>query len=146
MILPFSILSRQRIPRRKVRRTITIGRGFFRTVPSKGITGARDIRFEDHRYPPRIEVTPPDGSCSSGCPEIPFATRRGAVAQLGERSVRNAEVEGSIPFGSTNAKPRTAVSAVLLLRQRSEAKPDRTSVTMAFLGNHEDCRSSERIA
>ena len=25
----------------------------------------------------------------------------GAVAQLGERSVRNAEVEGSIPFGST---------------------------------------------
>ena len=26
----------------------------------------------------------------------------GAVAQLGERSVRNAEVEGSIPFGSTN--------------------------------------------
>ena len=28
----------------------------------------------------------------------------GAVAQLGERSVRNAEVEGSIPFRST--KPR----------------------------------------
>ena len=26
----------------------------------------------------------------------------GAVAQLGERSVRNAEVEGSIPFGSTS--------------------------------------------
>ena len=26
----------------------------------------------------------------------------GAVAQLGERSVRNAEVEGSTPFGSTN--------------------------------------------
>ena len=25
----------------------------------------------------------------------------GAVAQLGERCVRNAEVEGSIPFGST---------------------------------------------
>ena len=25
----------------------------------------------------------------------------GAVAQLGERSVRNAEVEGSTPFGST---------------------------------------------
>jgi hypothetical protein len=25
----------------------------------------------------------------------------GAVAQLGERRVRNAEVEGSIPFGST---------------------------------------------
>ena len=26
----------------------------------------------------------------------------GLVAQLGERCVRNAEVEGSIPFGSTN--------------------------------------------
>ncbi len=26
----------------------------------------------------------------------------GVVAQLGERSVRNAEVEGSIPFNSTN--------------------------------------------
>ena len=26
----------------------------------------------------------------------------GAVAQLGEHSVRNAEVEGSIPFGSTS--------------------------------------------
>ena len=33
---------------------------------------------------------------------------RGAVAQLGERSVRNAEVEGSIPFRSTrlNSKSR----------------------------------------
>jgi hypothetical protein len=27
---------------------------------------------------------------------------RGAVAQLGERRVRNAEVRGSIPLGSTN--------------------------------------------
>ena len=30
------------------------------------------------------------------------ADKRGAVAQLGERCVRNAEVEGSIPFRSTN--------------------------------------------
>ena len=30
------------------------------------------------------------------------ATKHGAVAQLGERCVRNAEVEGSIPFRSTN--------------------------------------------
>jgi hypothetical protein len=29
------------------------------------------------------------------------APSRGAVAQLGERRVRNAEVEGSIPFRST---------------------------------------------
>ena len=30
----------------------------------------------------------------------------GAVAQLGERCVRNAEVEGSTPFGSTSGKPQ----------------------------------------
>ena len=30
----------------------------------------------------------------------------GLVAQLGERRVRNAEVEGSIPFESTNDKNR----------------------------------------
>jgi hypothetical protein len=30
-----------------------------------------------------------------------IAALRGAVAQLGERCVRNAEVEGSTPFGST---------------------------------------------
>jgi hypothetical protein len=29
----------------------------------------------------------------------------GAVAQLGERLVRNEEVSGSIPLGSTNSKP-----------------------------------------
>ena len=29
--------------------------------------------------------------------------RNGVVAQLGERSVRNAEVEGSIPFNSTKS-------------------------------------------
>ena len=38
--------------------------------------------------------------------DVVFATRRhpgqvGAVAQLGERRVRNAEVRGSIPLGST---------------------------------------------
>ena len=31
----------------------------------------------------------------------------GAVAQLGERSVRNAEVRGSIPLGSTSGWPAT---------------------------------------
>ncbi len=37
----------------------------------------------------------------------------GAVAQLGERSVRNAEVEGSNPFGSTiPLKVSTPVSAI----------------------------------
>src|SRR5437763_2186453 len=37
----------------------------------------------------------------------------GAVAQLGERSVRNAEVTGSIPVGSTSLAPRATV-----IRQR----------------------------
>ena len=32
------------------------------------------------------------------------------MAQLGERRVRNAEVEGSIPFGSTNKKSRTQIA------------------------------------
>ena len=32
---------------------------------------------------------------------VPPPTFNGAVAQLGERSVRNAEVEGSSPFCST---------------------------------------------
>jgi hypothetical protein len=31
------------------------------------------------------------------------ARNRGAVAQLGERRVRNAKVRGSIPLGSTNS-------------------------------------------
>lgn len=36
----------------------------------------------------------------------------GGVAQLGERSVRNAEVEGSIPFGSNSQTAETkAVSS-----------------------------------
>ena len=34
----------------------------------------------------------------------PIVTRDGAVAQLGERRVRNAKVRGSIPLGSTKAK------------------------------------------
>lgn len=33
-----------------------------------------------------------------------IAPRYGGVAQLGERCVRNAEVEGSIPFGSIRQK------------------------------------------
>jgi hypothetical protein len=33
---------------------------------------------------------------------------RGAVAQLGERRVRNAKVEGSIPFRSTTSLSRTS--------------------------------------
>ena len=38
---------------------------------------------------------------SVACPGTASKTRIGAVAQLGERRVRNAEVRGSIPLGST---------------------------------------------
>ncbi len=39
----------------------------------------------------------------------------GAVAQLGERRVRNAKVEGSIPFRSTNTQKPTSLSSAFLL-------------------------------
>ena len=38
--------------------------------------------------------------CALACHDFPG--RIGAVAQLGERRVRNAEVRGSIPLGSTS--------------------------------------------
>ena len=44
-------------------------------------------------------------------PRSPAPNFHGLVAQLGERCVRNAEVEGSIPFKSTNVKSsRFAIS------------------------------------
>ncbi len=52
----------------------------------------RSINFCAFQVPPGLEPKP---FCLY---PIPW---EGAVAQLGERSVRNAEVEGSIPFGST---------------------------------------------
>ena len=44
---------------------------------------------------------------------------RGAVAQLGERRVRNAKVEGSIPFRSTKPASLCFVPA----RSRDSASP-----------------------
>src|SRR2546430_11154821 len=41
-------------------------------------------------------------------------TFAGAVAQLGERLVRNEEVRGSIPLGSTTASPDTVAIFCLL--------------------------------
>jgi hypothetical protein len=51
-----------------------------------------------------LDLSPLRGSTTKAC--NPFQIKvisaaRGAVAQLGERSVRNAEVVGSIPIGST---------------------------------------------
>ncbi len=40
--------------------------------------------------------------CTAGSGDVGV---RGAVAQMGERCNRTAEVKGSIPFGSTSATP-----------------------------------------
>src|SRR5579859_897099 len=40
-------------------------------------------------------------------PQRHLTRRFGAIAQLGERVVRNDEVGGSIPPGSTNRRPRS---------------------------------------
>ncbi len=45
----------------------------------------------------------------------------GAVAHLGERRVRNAEVEGSTPFGSTH-RPAGNFQAACFFAARSQAR------------------------
>jgi hypothetical protein len=44
-----------------------------------------------------------------------FFALLGGVAQLGERRVRNAKVEGSIPFSSTIPRGRMSVSGLYFL-------------------------------
>src|SRR3546814_5848855 len=44
-----------------------------------------------------------------GSRSVEYASSCGAIAQLGERRVRNAEVEGSIPFRSTIRKARPGI-------------------------------------
>src|SRR3546814_18530137 len=51
-----------------------------------------------------------------GSRSVEYASSCGAIAQLGERRVRNAEVEGSIPFRSTIRQARPGIvgaSAIL---------------------------------
>ncbi len=52
-----------------------------------------------------------------------MTSKCGAVAQLGERRVRNAKVEGSIPFGSTKIffliKPFHGVGGELIIHKRN---------------------------
>ncbi len=58
-----------------------------------------------------------------------FLTKRvsdGAVAQLGERSVRNAEVVGSIPIGSTN--PADIETIPPIFKDRSNGRNVRRNV------------------
>ena len=50
------------------------------------------------------------------CPGFATSLPVGAVAQLGERVVRNDEVRGSIPLGSTNKVNKLALVRYLLLR------------------------------
>ena len=64
-----------------------------------------------------MELADVSDSKSDGSDTVPVRPRspapnfHGLVAQLGERCVRNAEVEGSIPFKSTNVKfSRFAIS------------------------------------
>jgi hypothetical protein len=54
--------------------------------------------------------------------------RDGAVAQLGERRVRNAKVRGSIPLGSTRPRASDQVTTVFSPRSqlRATAKPRET--------------------
>lgn len=50
----------------------------------------------------------PSCACRESLLNFPMPDcNHGVVAQLGERYVRNVEVEGSIPFNSTIAFPRT---------------------------------------
>ena len=46
----------------------------------------------------------------------------GPVAQLGERRVRNAEVEGSIPFGSTTSEQSPLCSGLFFSKNKPSAR------------------------
>ena len=49
-------------------------------------------------------------------PPMSETTRRGAIAQLGERLLCKQEVIGSIPIGSTNFEPLTTCNPEFFLR------------------------------
>ena len=69
--------------------------------------------------------------CGRSCwpADCTISTKHGAVAQLGERCVRNAEVEGSIPFRSTNAREWPELPAIFLCE--IFAPPERVAHTLA---------------
>ena len=62
--------------------------------------------YEEWRETDRRLLAIASGCCSPSLLAI-FEGILGAVAQLGERCVRNAEVEGSTPFRSTSRNPLT---------------------------------------
>jgi hypothetical protein len=70
---------------------------------------------------------------------------RGAVAQLGERRVRNAKVEGSIPFRSTNFLPFRALTVARRTPSvKSRRRIPRRWLSVSFFGvstwQHEENR------
>ena len=67
----------------------------------------------------------------------------GAIAQLGERIVRNDEVVGSIPTSSTNLLNGLATVAVISV---SSEKPTYWTVMDRELANSESCSSARRCA
>ena len=72
-----------------------------------------DTQQHDHHSPPR-----PQGGDG----------RHGAVAQLGERRVRNAKVRGSIPLGSTNKNNVLTVPREIPAQTAVGARPRKASV------------------
>ena len=64
----------------------------------------------------------------------------GPVAQLGERQVRNLEVEGSIPFGSTISRKITAKLAVIF---RLTTIIPQTGTNLTTLSNYENSEDKE---
>src|ERR1051325_7871374 len=67
------------------------------SMPSPQAAPRRYLRRE-----PRLTA---DGAITIDAPQRLMIATHGAVAQLGERRVRNAKVRGSIPLGSTIPHP-----------------------------------------
>src|SRR6185369_11016615 len=86
------------------------------------------------RVAPQCSSAP--GAFARGPPVRLYSRPSGDVAQLGERRVRNAKVEGSIPFVSTNPgparppkKPR-AIEAFLLAHRGAKPAPRPTASSL----------------
>jgi hypothetical protein len=69
---------------------------------------------------------------------------RGAIAQLGERIVRNDEVVGSIPTSST--KSFNGLATIAVISVSSEKPTYWTVMDRESLANSESCSSARRCA
>ncbi len=95
-------------------------------------TGKRPSRLRS-RSTSDPRVTLADCGPCNPLPIRVLSAARGAVAQLGERSVRNAEVEGSIPFGSTSFSSKQGFEEKL---SRRSQRRSRTTTVHAIYGVH----------